>query len=116
MGIGSGPGIERRSMVGHDGNNADHGRRRDRGRRNRAYRKASMKGSKEPEIRLLKMQALGSFSWRWPKETESFTRGWVAVADVDGLEVHVRHWIGNRNVFGRRRIHALTWMEGRPTV
>jgi uncharacterized HhH-GPD family protein len=75
-----------------------------------------MKGSKEPEIRLLKMEALGSFSWRWPKETESFTRGWVAVADVDGLEVHVRHGIGTRNVFGRRRIHSVTWVEGRPTV
>ncbi len=62
------------------------------------------------------MEALGSFSWRWPLEVESFTRGWVAVAEVDGLELHIRHGIGNRDVFGRRRIHSVTWVEGRPTV
>jgi uncharacterized HhH-GPD family protein len=75
-----------------------------------------MKVSPEPVIRVLKMEALGSFSWRWPLEVESFTRGWVAVAEVDGLELHIRHGIGNRDVFGRRRIHSVTWVEGKPTV
>jgi uncharacterized HhH-GPD family protein len=75
-----------------------------------------MKASREPVIRVLKMEAIGPFSWRWPLNVEAFTRGWVAVADVDGLEFHIRHGIGDRDVFGHRRIHSVTWVEGRPTV
>jgi uncharacterized HhH-GPD family protein len=75
-----------------------------------------VKKPEEPHIHLLRMEALGKFSWRWPKAVESFSRGWVAVAEVNGLEVHIRHGIGKRDVFGRRRIHSVTWVEGKPTV
>lgn len=52
-----------------------------------------------PSIRILNMTALGPFSWRWPADVESFKRGWIAVADIDGHEARIRHGIGNRIVF-----------------
>jgi uncharacterized HhH-GPD family protein len=74
-------------------------------------------GSPEiPVIRLVAMTALGSFSWRWPEEVETFERGWAAVATADDQEFHVRHGIGRRDVYGRSRLHSVTWVEGQPTV
>jgi uncharacterized HhH-GPD family protein len=70
----------------------------------------------ETSIRLINMSAIGAFSWRWPTGTESFERGWLAVAEVDGQEVRVRHGVGRRTVFGRSRIHSVTWVDGQPTV
>jgi uncharacterized HhH-GPD family protein len=62
------------------------------------------------------MTALGPFSWRWPEVLEPFERGWAAVATVDGQEFHVRHGIGRRDVYGRSRIHSVTWVGGDPIV
>ncbi|WP_169948938.1 hypothetical protein [Microbispora sp. H11081] len=69
-----------------------------------------------PDIRLITMTALGPFSWRWPDAFESFERGWAAVVTMDGQEFHIRHGIGRRNVYGRSRVHSVTWVEGNPTV
>jgi uncharacterized HhH-GPD family protein len=69
-----------------------------------------------PLIRLVSMTALGSFSWRWPDQVETFERGWVAAATVDGQEVQVRHGIGRRDAYGRSRRRSVTWVEGEPTV
>jgi uncharacterized HhH-GPD family protein len=69
-----------------------------------------------PTIRLLNMTALGPFSWRWPAGVESFERGWIAVANVDDHEVRVRHGVGRRTVFGRSRVHSVTWVDGQPIV
>lgn len=69
-----------------------------------------------PSIRVVAMTALGPFSWRWPQETETFDRGWAAVATAGGQEFHVRHGIGCRDVYGRSRLHSVTWVEGQPTV
>lgn len=62
------------------------------------------------------MQALGPFSWRWPEDVEHFDRGWSADATVGGFEVRLRHGIGRRDVYGRSRLHSVTWVEGEPTV
>ncbi|MBA4181721.1 MAG: hypothetical protein C0506_14120 [Anaerolinea sp.] len=75
-----------------------------------------MDGNDPPTIRLVQMQALGPFSWRWPEDVEHFDRGWSADAIVDGLEVRLRHGIGRREVYGRSRLHSVTWVEGQPTV
>jgi uncharacterized HhH-GPD family protein len=69
-----------------------------------------------PSIRLISMTALGPFSWRWPEDTESFERGWLAIASLNDQEFHVRHGIGRRHVYGRPRVHSVTWVEGDPTV
>ncbi len=67
-------------------------------------------------IRLVSMTAMGPFAWRWPEGVERFQRGWAAVASMGEEEYHVRHGVGRRHVFGRPRVHSVTWVEGEPTV
>lgn len=67
-------------------------------------------------IRIVSMEAIGPFAWQWPTQTESFSRGWVAIADVAGVQFHVRHGIGKRVVYSRPRVHSVTWVENQPTV
>lgn len=62
------------------------------------------------------MSVIGAFSWRWPEGIESYERGWVAIADVDGTQFQIRHGIGHRDAFGRSRIRTVTWVEGEPLV
>lgn len=70
----------------------------------------------ELSIRLVAMTAIGPFAWRWPAGQEAFERGWAAVATVDGREFRARHGIGRRAVYGRSRVHSVTWVEGEPVV
>ena len=70
-----------------------------------------MHSSTAPAIRLERMTALGPFSWRWPEGLETFESGWAAVASLNGEEFHVRPGIGRRPVFGRTRVHSVTWVE-----
>lgn len=65
---------------------------------------------------LVSTTELGHFSWRWPEGIENYQRGWLASADVDGREVHVRHGIGRRDAFGRSRVRSVTWVEGEVAV
>ena len=75
-----------------------------------------MAGENTPSIRLIRKLAIGPFSWRWPENVERFDFGWVATAEVDGLQVHVRHGIGHRAAYGRLRPRSVTWVENVPTV
>ena len=59
---------------------------------------------------------LGSFSWRWPEKTEHFERGYAALVRFEGGEFRIRHGISRRTVYGRPRLHSVTWVENRPTV
>src|SRR5262249_16858593 len=52
----------------------------------------------------------------WPDAVEHFAHGWETVADFDGAELHVRHGIGTRHVYGRRPLHSGTWVENNPVV
>ena len=65
---------------------------------------------------LVSTTELGPFSWRWPEGIENYQRGWLASADVDGREVHVRHGIGRRDAFGRSRLRSVTWVDGEVAV
>lgn len=65
---------------------------------------------------LVSTTAIGPFSWRWPEGIESYERGWLAIADLDGRELHVRHGIGRRDAFGRSRLRSVTWVEGEVAV
>ena len=69
-----------------------------------------------PDIRLISASALGAFSWRWPEETEHFERGYAALMRLGDRAFHIRHGIGRRTVYGRPRLHSVTWVEGNPTV
>lgn len=56
------------------------------------------------------------FSFRWPDAVEHFERGWDFVAVVGGREHRVRHGVGGRQVYGRQRVHTVTWLDGQPMV
>ena len=69
-----------------------------------------------PDIHLVSDSELGSFSWRWPENTEHFERGYAALVRFEGRDFRIRHGIGQRTVYGRPRLHSVTWVENRPTV
>ena len=69
-----------------------------------------------PDVRLISAGELGSFSWRWPEETEHFERGHAALVRFEGREFRIRHGISRRTVYGRPRLHSVTWVENNPTV
>lgn len=68
------------------------------------------------DLELSNVQQLGAFSWRWPDGVEEFQRGWDFDAQTGGKSIHVRHGLGRRDVFGRSRVHSVTWVSGAPTV
>ena len=68
------------------------------------------------DIRLVSDSDLGSFSWRWPEKTEHFERGYAALVRFEGGEFRIRHGISRRTVYGRPRLHSVTWVENRPMV
>ena len=56
---------------------------------------------------------IGSFSFRWPESTEEeFDRGWDLMVEVDGRRRRVRHGLGTRQVYGMRRRHSVTFIDG----
>lgn len=56
------------------------------------------------------------FDFRWPNGTEHFESGWSYRLNV-GTETHqVRHGIGGREVYGRVRVHTVTWLDGHVQV
>lgn len=59
----------------------------------------------------------GPFDYRWPDQTERFSRGWEAeVRDRAGKPRRVRYGLGAREVYGRDRAHSVTFLDGQPIV
>ena len=69
-----------------------------------------------PEVAVLSTTRLAPFTYRWPADTESFDRGWDMSVRSGGEAHRVRHGIGHRVVYGRDRVHAVTWVDGQPMV
>lgn len=66
--------------------------------------------------RLSTVAPIGAFDFRWPDGIEHFESGWTFELHIDG-EVHeVRHGIGGRKVYGRERVHTVTWLDGQVQV
>ena len=82
----------------------------------RASARPQKAGDLTLDIRLVSDSELGSFSWRWPEKTEHFERGYAALVRFEGGEFRIRHGISRRTVYGRPRLHSVTWVENRPTV
>ncbi|HVB45023.1 MAG TPA: hypothetical protein VNF47_20295 [Streptosporangiaceae bacterium] len=59
---------------------------------------------------------LGSFSFKWPAVVEHFERGWGYQLTIAGGRHRVRHGLGGREVFGRWRVHTVTWLDGEVQV
>ncbi len=68
------------------------------------------------EFRVIRVTELGSFNWRWPIGTEDFERGYDVVVEYNGCQYDIRHGIGERDVYGRPRIHTVTWVNGQVMV
>ena len=75
-----------------------------------------MAATMQLSIRLGSIKTIGPFQYRWPKTTEQFARGWECHVLVDDRPIRVRHGLGSRYVYGRIRIHGVTWVNGWPSV
>ena len=66
-------------------------------------------------FQLLNITELGEFDYRWPSSTvEHFSRGLEGTILVDNRPVRVKHGIGKRVAYGRKRIHTVTCVNGTP--
>jgi uncharacterized HhH-GPD family protein len=58
------------------------------------------------------VQRLEPFTVRWPDGEESFEVGWEYELLIGGTRNRLRHGLGARTVYGRQRVHAVTWLGG----
>ncbi len=63
------------------------------------------------DIVITKTERLGPFEFRWPANVEPFEGGWDCHVTIDGVPHVVRHGIGQREVYGRPRVHTVTWLD-----
>jgi uncharacterized HhH-GPD family protein len=68
------------------------------------------------DIELTAVKSLVPFDFRWPDGIESFEGGWSFEASIAGARHLGRHGIGAREVYGRLRVHTVTWMDGQVQV
>lgn len=59
---------------------------------------------------------LDPFDFVWPEGPEHFDRGWEYTASTGSTSFLVRHGIGGRDVYGRYRVHSVTWLDKQPMV
>jgi hypothetical protein len=67
-------------------------------------------------VELANVVPSGSFSYRWPENWEEFGSGWDCIAQLDAGRFKIRHGIGGRVVYGRARVHTVTFVDGEPRV
>lgn len=67
-------------------------------------------------VRVLEVVELDPFDFRWPENLEHFEGGWGFRVEVDGTTHRVRHGLGGREVYGRERVHTVTWLDGKVQV
>ena len=61
---------------------------------------------------IMSVKELDSFTWRWPDGIESFETGWSIELRAGGRKHQARHGLGARVVYGRLRVHTVTWLDG----
>lgn len=64
------------------------------------------------DIDISDVEEIGPFEFRWPNGIEKFETGWTARAVIGGKPHSVRHGLGVRTVYGRERVHTVTWLDG----
>src|ERR1035438_7883196 len=67
-------------------------------------------------VELIAVKELEPFDFRWPEDIESFEGGWSFEIRAGGKRHTGRHGIGAREVFGRARVHTVSWMDGEVQV
>jgi uncharacterized HhH-GPD family protein len=68
------------------------------------------------EFSLSAIVELGPSTFRWPGGVEEFESGWQFDLDADGSVHRVVHRLGGREVYGRYRVHTVTWLDGEVQV
>jgi uncharacterized HhH-GPD family protein len=63
-------------------------------------------------VEILSVSQLDPFTFRWPEGIESFETGWSFELRAGGRRHRVRHGLGVRDVYGRLRVHTVTWLDG----
>jgi uncharacterized HhH-GPD family protein len=58
------------------------------------------------------IEQLGPFDFRWPGAIEHFESGWSYRLNMAAESHAVRLGIGGREVYGRERVHTVTWLDG----
>ena len=59
---------------------------------------------------------LPPFEYRWPATTAQFTGGWHGRVASGSRTLQIEHAIGARDVYGHRRAHTVTFVNGQPSV
>jgi endonuclease III len=63
------------------------------------------------EAEITDQHQVGPFKYRWPDGYEDFEGGWDFQVAVGGARHRGRHGIGARRVYGRWRVHTVTWLD-----
>ena len=67
-------------------------------------------------VRIIGVQQLLPFSYKWPVAVEEFEGGWEFLVDIAGDQFTIRHGLGTRHVYDRERVHTVTWLDGQVQV
>lgn len=65
---------------------------------------------------LVRLERIDGFEYRWPDATEPFDFGWDGTVRIGGRTYRFRHAVGHRVVYGKDRVHTVTFLEGVPAV
>jgi hypothetical protein len=65
---------------------------------------------------ILSPHRIDGFRFVWPDGPEDFEGGWSYQLKVSGETHTVRHGLGGRVVYGRKRVHSVTWLGGEVQV
>ena len=63
------------------------------------------------KLEITRPKRLTPFSFKWPADVEDFERGWECDFTIAGSHHVVRHGVGQRVVYGRPRVHTVTWLD-----
>lgn len=67
-------------------------------------------------VELREVEESGAFTFRWPQLEEHFTRSWEGAMSAGERGGRFLHAVGEREVYGRRRPHTVTFIDMQPTV
>jgi hypothetical protein len=70
----------------------------------------------DTQVNVDDVSELRPFAFPWPEGVEHFDRGWDYTATIGSTSFRARHGIGGREVYGRYRVHSVTWLDGQPMV
>lgn len=65
---------------------------------------------------MVRVERIDGFEYRWPDATERFDFGWDGTVSFRGRTYGFRHAVGHRVVYGKDRVHTVTFLDGAPTV